>query len=215
MKCLLHKNAQRSIFPSAAILCTVFLFKWVRDLLQNSIFYVTVRTRSAWPIFGAPWRQCFSSVHWKPWLRYFITISQRLQRIRRWSYEEHQLSARADCGEELPLISLAEHVVAWHRTWYGLNSRFVIPRCRILQIPQKAVFPHYSGVIKMSCYTGCRADRSVWCAFRRGCQKSGTCSLVPPPSNVSHQGASLDSCCSWGCPGYTLSCPPVDLAAPQ
>lgn len=174
MKCLLHTNAQRSIFPSADILCTVFLFKWVRDLLQNSIFYVTVRTRSAWPIFGAPWRQCFSSVHWKPWLRYFITISQRLQRIRRWSYEEHQLSARADRGEELPLISLAEHAAAWHRHWYGLNSRFVIPHCRILQIRQKAVFPHYSGVIKMSCYTGCRADRSVCCAFRCGCQRSGT-----------------------------------------
>lgn len=141
MKCLLHTNAQRSIFPSAAILCSVFLFKWVRDLLQNSIFYVTVRTRSAWPIFGAPWRQCFSSVHWKPWLQYFITISQRLQRIRRWSYEEHQLSARADRGEELSLVSLAEHAAAWHRHWYGLNSRFVIPHCRILQIPQKTVSP--------------------------------------------------------------------------
>lgn len=134
MKCWLHKNAQRwcilSIYLSisAAILCTVFLFKWVRALLQNRTFYVTLRTRSAWPIFGAPRRQCFSSVDWKLWLWYFITFSQRLKHIRRWSSEEHQLSTRADRGEELLLVSLAEHVATWHCTWYGLNSRFVIPR---------------------------------------------------------------------------------------
>lgn len=146
---------------SAAILCAVFLLKWARALLQNSIFYVTVRTRSSWPIFGAPWRECFSSVHWKPWLQHFITVSQRLQRIRRWSYEEHRLSACAGRGEELLLVSLAEHMAAWHCTWYGLNSCFVIPRCPVLQIPPNAVFPNYSGMLKMSCYTACRVAHSV------------------------------------------------------
>lgn len=69
-------------------LCTLCLFASVAKKhgfgTKQSIFYVTVWSRSesgAWPISGAPWRQCLCSTLWKPWLLLFITILQSLQCI--------------------------------------------------------------------------------------------------------------------------------------
>ena len=75
-------------------LCTVWLCKSEgkkQGFGTKSVFYVTVRSGSesrAWPIFRAPRRRCFCSMHWKPWLLLFITTLQSLRCIRRLSRGE-------------------------------------------------------------------------------------------------------------------------------
>lgn len=112
-------------------LCTVHLFECEAKKqgfgTKQSIFYVTVRSRSesrAWPIFGAPWRQCFCSMHWKPWLLLFITTSQSLQCIRTLSWTVNStlmqiVSGAAGIWSRVPAVSLSAHAASWLSCYVG------------------------------------------------------------------------------------------------
>lgn len=182
-------------------ICLIVREKKLRVATKQCIFYVTVRSRSesrAWPIFGAPWRQCFSSMHWKTWRLLFMTIFQILQCIR-----------KLNC-DELTSRHTEVHMSCAHaasRQCYGMypcritfHSHTLLAQVKFLNVSKYSLFPHHnSDFNKVFKYSLSTKPYIVQTAAVFGFLHHQSMTHLPllSPTYASPQGASLDSCCCY------------------
>lgn len=143
-------------FSFVYCICLIVREKKLRIATKQCIFYVTVRSRSesrAWPIFGAPWRQCFSSMHWigkhdagSSW-----PFSKSYGASGSWTVKNSplvQVVKKSCCHTEVHMSSAH----ATSRQCYGMyscritfHSLTLLAQVKFLNVSKCSLFPHHNS----------------------------------------------------------------------